>query len=399
MTVIGHSSGEIAAAYAIGAITLSSACRVAYWRGKLTSNLAKSTTRPGTMISVNLSNMDATEYLALKQLHESLTIACINSPSNVTISGPKEDIERLGTVLVAEGIQSFQVNTGAAYHSPAMRAIEGNYRRHLGDLEPAPSPSGKQGNTVMISTVTGLPVEKRSLALAQYWIDNLVSPVRFSDAVQRMIKLEPEVTRKLGVQNIRPIYDIVELGPHSSLRRPAMDTINAIQGSGRRKVQYLGVLDKMRKDVSTSLEIPARLFIRGYQVDLTTINLAREKQTLPLPCDTPLYPFDDSQRYWHESRMSRNYRLRGGSSQSSILGVRVSDWNPLEPRWRKFVSVEEMPWVADHMVSCFRCMILTHTQDTFSLTICTRSQVNRYSQVPVWYSWPWRLSARIMRSL
>ena len=62
--------------------------------------------------------------------------------------------------------------------------------------------------------------------------------------------------------------------------------------------------------------------------------------------DTPEYPFDHSQLYWHESRLSR---LRGAVPRD-LLGIRATDWNPLEPRWRKTLNIEEMPWIADHVV-------------------------------------------------
>jgi acyl transferase domain-containing protein len=65
--------------------------------------------------------------------------------------------------------------------------------------------------------------------------------------------------------------------------------------------------------------------------------------------DLPEYSFDKTLTYWHESRISRDWRLREEPTRS-LLGVRTSDWNPLQPRWRKMLRVEEVPWIADHVV-------------------------------------------------
>ncbi|KAI8944505.1 KR domain-containing protein [Xylaria longipes] len=64
----------------------------------------------------------------------------------------------------------------------------------------------------------------------------------------------------------------------------------------------------------------------------------------------PKYPFDHSRRYWHETRLSRDYRLRGKTA-GKLLGRRSHDWNPLEPSWRNFFSLESIPWLADHVVT------------------------------------------------
>ncbi|PVI01618.1 hypothetical protein DM02DRAFT_590921 [Periconia macrospinosa] len=338
-TVIGHSSGEIAAAYAIGALTLKGACKVAYWRGKLASVFARSGLQSGTMLSVNLSENGALEYLSRYELRDTLTVACINSPSNVTISGGNTDIDRLSALLTQDGIQSFRVKTSAAYHSPAMLAIAEEYRSRLSEVNENAYVDALPARIVMVSSLTGKPVTSKELSSAQYWIDNLISPVRFSEAIQRLVEVQAKTSMKLGTPNIRTVYDIVEIGPHSALRRPIMECLSELKQRSDKPVRYHSILNRLRPTLITPLELPARLVTYGYPVDITAVNTPNlPQQRTPLLSDTPKYPFDKSQSYWSESRLSRDFRLRGGTPAHSILGVRVSDWNPLEPRWRKFIT-------------------------------------------------------------
>lgn len=351
LTVIGHSSGECAAAYATGALSLSSACKVAYWRGKVSGALVKRTSNPGAMLSVNLSATDVEPYISDPAFENNgLSIACINSPSNVTVSGPKHNVDLLSKRLVAANVQVFQVHTGVAYHSPAMLEVAEEYRNRLHGLEPGSCDPSKAQIT-MISTVTGHPESHQRISSAQYWVDNLVSPVRFADAVEKMATSQSGPARTLGMLQLRPVFDVIEIGPHSALRYPVTTTLKGLDKQKGSGIRYWSVLDRARPQIEVSMQIPARLFARGYPVDIGAVNAATPGEAQPpLLCDTPAYPFNHDQRYWKESRISRDWRRRGGGPANGILGVRVSDWNPLEPRWRKFVSLEETPWVADHVV-------------------------------------------------
>jgi hypothetical protein len=99
-----------------------------------------------------------------------------------------------------------------------------------------------------------------------------------------------------------------------------------------------------------------KLYTYGYAVSVTKANGHKQCEAGDMPdfvVDAPHYPFNHSKRYWNESRTSHNYRLRE-SAPRDVLGTRFMDWNPLQPSWRKIIDVEEMPWVADHMVRCNR---------------------------------------------
>lgn len=92
-----------------------------------------------------------------------------------------------------------------------------------------------------------------------------------------------------------------------------------------------------------------QLFARGYPVSVSSVNQEYEDGSRPFLVDLPEYPFDHSQTYWNETRLSRDWRLRE-AAPCTLLGHRATDWNPIEPRWRSILSVQDIPWIAHHVV-------------------------------------------------
>lgn len=336
--VVGHSSGEITAAYAIGALSLESACKVSYLRGQLAGKLRAAGSPAGAMISVNLAEDEIPAYLE-KAGAAGVSVACINSPLNCTLSGPESAIDAVKELADQDSIFAQKLKTGVAYHSSAMLTIADDYEQQMGTLEAASSRS----SIPMVSTVTGKKVSPAVLTTAQYWVENMVSPVRFADAIHALT--QQSSTWKAGF--LGSITDLVEVGPTAALRRPVADIL-AKSGPRAKQVRYSSVLYRKRSAVETTLELVGQLFAYGHPMSIAAVNQLGGDG--PFLVDCPEYPFDHSNKYWAESRMSRDYRLRG-TVTGETLGTRVSDWNPLEPRWRNFLSVESEPWVADHNVS------------------------------------------------
>ncbi|KAF2971310.1 hypothetical protein GQX73_g2264 [Xylaria multiplex] len=340
--VIGHSSGEIAAAYTVGALSLPSACRVAYYRGQLASKLRASSALPYAMISVNIPADEVKSFLAKvdfsANLVESINVSCINSPLNSTLSGREDAIDILLSRCNADGIFAQKLKTGIGYHSPSMQAIAAEYASLMGTLS--------AGNLArcpvisMVSSVTGKLITSLSdLTEPQYWVDNMVSPVRFSDALEALTRLG------LGSAPL----EIVEVGPHPALRRPVQDTMSSISGL-KAQIQHSHVLHRSKPNVYTILELVGLLFSRGYPISIDEINHSLGKRrSSHFRLDCPEYPFDSSKSYWYEPRMSRDYRFRKVVPDDT-LGSQAEDWTPLTPRWRKHLSLESAPWIKDHEV-------------------------------------------------
>ncbi|OQE34925.1 hypothetical protein PENCOP_c015G04031 [Penicillium coprophilum] len=342
--VVGHSSGEIAAAYTTGALSLHSACKVAFFRGKLTSSGAIS---PGVMISINVAKAEVPQYLmrAGKGVAIRLSVACINSPFNCTLSGPEEDINVVKAQADQDGLFAQKLKTGVAYHSAAMNAIADEYLMLIGNIEGADRQTSKvKARIPMVSSVSGKAIRQNDLAIAQYWVNNLISPVQFTDAVQ--VLTQQSSTLKFGMGSIT---DLIEIGPHAALKRPINDTIQQV-GNRKKEIRYLHILHRSHSAIKTTLELAGQLFCLGHTISLPAVNRQTANTNPPFLVDCPMYPFDRSRLYWTESRISRDFRLRGVVS-GDTLGVRVSDWNPLEPRWRNFLSTESTPWIGDHKMT------------------------------------------------
>jgi acyl transferase domain-containing protein len=248
------------------------------------------------MISVNLGMNSVWKYLERTinnaDMRLGITVACINSPINVTLSGDECIIDFLKTRLDEDDIFSIKLKTGMAYHSPAMEAIALEYSELMGEL--ASSVTGPS-NIPMISTVTGEFIEPKLLSRAQYWVRNLVSPVRFVDAIEYVVSLSSKV--QLGRPQVKPIYDLVEVGPHSALRRPFTDIIDHNRRNG--EVRYSSVLYRNKSPIVTFLTFVGNLFTYGYGVSIIGANQQGQDHGghSSFLTDTPQYPFDRSQRY------------------------------------------------------------------------------------------------------
>ncbi len=298
------------------------------------------------MLSANLADSQFNGYLqnvGLSDLRDILHIACVNSPTNSTVSGPEHAIDRLKEQLDEDGIFAQKLKTGVSYHSPAMRRIADEY---LELLQPISNVAKSDDLLVvpMISSVTVQPISSpKILSSPQYWVDNLVSTVRFSDALEAMVQDRQRIGMTL-------ITDLIEIGPHPALRRSVQDILSRLDNQ-KKQIQYSFALQKGKSAAQSILQLTGRLFCNGHDVSIPAANQQSSGMgPRSFLVDCPEYPFDHSRTYWAEPRMSREYRLRERVPADS-LGQRSLDWNPLEPTWRRFLSVEATPWAKDHVVS------------------------------------------------
>lgn len=361
--VVGHSSGEIAAAYAVGAMNRESAWKVAYFRGVLSSKIAEASAADeenwprGGMMAVGLSEDAVRPYVdsVLRARGGGVVgVACINSPRNVTISGDLRLVEALQAELQKENVFARLLKVPVAYHSPHMERLASQYRRLIGVLSPGVSPPRY---AIMVSSVTGQNVPAEELRKADYWVRNMVSPVRFSDAVSRLCRNAVKKERKkldLSHRESVAVSDLLEVGPHSTLQGPIREVIQGTSSSLSAKVDiaYASALVRGRPAGTTFLEAIGQLHCSGHIVDLGRVNKRASGVKWPntVLSTLPEYPFDHSQRYWSEPRVSRNMRMQS-QRYTEYLGAPVPDYNPLEPRWRNMLRTSTMPWIGDHVIN------------------------------------------------
>lgn len=327
--VVGHSSGEIGAAYAAGALPLEQCMLIAYYRGTLAGTLkARRPDRPGGMLAIGAS--PAKVRLMIKKLGSTdVVIACVNGPSLVTVSGDVAAISEMEAYAEEESLFNRRLKVDVAYHSPHMQDIAGDYLAAIQSVKP------KGEHCVQFhSSVVGQQIDTTELT-AKYWVENMTSPVQFVDGVQSMYSSGKG-------PNI-----LVEIGPHSALEAPTRDIMK--NSSWASDVQYFSTLVRNCDATRTTLSLASALHVLGCSLNFSEINNPQGSPPPKLLDDLPSYPWNHSKRYWHESRLSVNHRLKR-FPRSDLLGSLVDDFNDIEPRWRNIIRIVDIPWLSDHKV-------------------------------------------------
>ncbi|KAI0469374.1 polyketide synthase [Xylaria cf. heliscus] len=344
--VVGHSSGEIAAAYAAGRLTQRTALLVAFHRGFMAAASKEAGLPSGAMLAVGLSEHEVQPYLDDLSRGKAV-VACVNSPGSVTVSGDADAVDEVVDRITARGDGTFcrKLRVDTAYHSHHMRAVANEYRIRLDNPTLAEeyrllsSDAELTENVTFVSSVTG---QVRSSGFGtEYWVNNLASPVRFYDAVQAI------VSKHFKSRNSHAIF--LEVGPHSALDGPIRQSLAAtdVATTG---YDYFSTLQRGTDAVSTMLSLAGRLFERGVKIDFNKVlNLTTRSRIAIFRPDLPSYAWDHSTKHWHESRLNREYRMRR-EPYHDLLGVRMTESTALEPRWRHMVGLNTLPWLADHVI-------------------------------------------------
>jgi acyl transferase domain-containing protein/NADPH:quinone reductase-like Zn-dependent oxidoreductase len=362
-SVTGHSSGEIAAAYAAGALSMYDAMSVAYYRGVVASQLLHDQPNRGAMMAVGMSAEEVQPYLDEFQPRQ-LVVACINSPSSVTISGDILAIDALGQTLKDQQVFSRRLEVGVAYHSPHIEQVAEQYHSLIGHIQPRgldQITEDKRGKwPLFFSSVTGKMAPLQELH-ARYWVSNLVGQVKFAQSL-RTLCFETNSQRggNTGATRIRragaaqkPSVDcLIEIGPHAALSGPINQILQADAKLNAADIAYISILTRKTNAVTTALGAVATLVSLDYPINFGTINRpagAKKDSTPQLLTNLPTYVWNHTRSYWAEPRLSKMYRNRI-SSRMDLLGTPDNMACPFEPRWRNYIRTSELPWLLDHKI-------------------------------------------------
>ncbi|KAL4862401.1 hypothetical protein BDV12DRAFT_207226 [Aspergillus spectabilis] len=374
--VIGHSSGEIAAAYCSGILSFESVIKLAFYRGIALSEAGNVDEVPCGMLAVGASFCSTIEYLN-QALGPSckLSIACINSPRNVTVAGPTVQITTLEGFLHVNDIFTKRLNVKVSYHTPWLNNAACRYKDLLqGELKPGRGLTERQ---VMVSSVTGMVPGEGELEQPEYWAEGLVKRVNFSAAVSNLCSSGlTQIHRPSGSDTKFDCW--LEIGPHSTLRRSLREIIQEIRPEW--PFNYENLIRRDDSALNTTLEAMGRLHCLGVSVDLTSINNPNG-ESYPMLTDLPPYPFDHTQRYWHESRLSSNTRFRR-FPRHELVGSSVPDWNRFEAKWRNYLSLTDHPWLGGHAVNgidvCPAAGVLVMAIEAMQQVLDTTAGIARY---------------------
>ncbi|KAK3347608.1 LOW QUALITY PROTEIN: putative polyketide synthase [Neurospora tetraspora] len=341
--VTSHSSGEIAAAYAAGALSFEQTLGVTYWRGELARTLLdpKASGVVGGMAAAGVGPDEAERYVRETTSDGRVVVACVNSPESVTLSGDIDDLDEVVRRLEADGKFARKLRVALAYHSPHMRRMESAYLEKLRDIVPS-SPTWP-GDVRYTSPVTGGVVTSAQSLSAEHYVRNLTSPVLFSQAFEAMCFGETDASSA-------QVDAIVEIGPHGALAGPMRQILRG------RKMAYMSCLQRNANAVETMQDVAGELVRLGYAVSLSAINKYPEangeeavttSNIMKFVPGLPTYPWNHSSRYWIESRVNKDIRHKRFPPHE-LLGMPVS--GATTPAWRNFIRLVDLPWIGDHRV-------------------------------------------------
>ncbi|KAK3372638.1 hypothetical protein B0H63DRAFT_439937 [Podospora didyma] len=333
-TVVGHSSGEIAAAYAAGRLCSRDAILISYYRGLYAHLACGASGAKGGMLAAGLSKEEAAELCAKKQYCHGICIAASNAPFSVTLSGDLDIVHQVCTELGEQNkfVRTLQIDT--AYHSPHMEIPAVKYLEALNHCGICPLPIGN--GTTWISSVYGSGESDLVELRASYWKDNMVKPVLFYEAVGTALEQQGA-------------FDCaIEVGPHPALKGPATQTMKEKLDDA---IPYSGVLSRKLDDRVAFAEFLGWMWTQfgsaSPQIRLFVLGSAQPDLVHTRLEGLPVYPWDHSQIHYRESRLSRQYHFKTHAPHE-LLGSRTRDDNEFELRWRNIMKLDKLPWVKHH---------------------------------------------------
>lgn len=265
--------------------------------------------------------------------------AASNSPDSLTISGDADAIEQAREVLEDEGKFARKLKVDKAYHSFHMEPCAMPYVVALEEtgcdaVEPTSEPS-----TVWISSVhAGQRMGWRDVT-ADYWKDNLLSPVLFSQALE-------QVMRAHGPTDLA-----VEVGCHPALKGPSLTTIgNCVESSS--EMPYVGCMRRGSDDLEAFSSALGYIWERfgSKSLDLVSLNtiLPRQAPVNNLAKVLPPYPWDRSKSYWLDTRRTRHF-LRGSEAKPHVLlGKLSADSTSSGLHWHNSIRPRDISWLDSH---------------------------------------------------
>ncbi|KAH7021066.1 LOW QUALITY PROTEIN: uncharacterized protein B0I36DRAFT_424926 [Microdochium trichocladiopsis] len=332
-TVIGHSSGEIAAAYAAGRLTMQDAMLISYYRGLVISQAQRRVAGPpGGMLAVGLSEGAALGFCRDDKYAGRLFVAAGNGPTMATISGDLDMVKQAKADLDSKHIAAKILRVDAAYHSPYLATAAADYMKALERCRIAPIAEGN--DVVWISSVYGFKRTSEGDLGAGYWKDNMLYTVQFHDAVEH------------ALSEFGP-YDVaVEIGPHAALRLPVSQTAAA---SGQ-ELPYTGILDRTKDDSVAVADFLGFMWSTLGSLEVHNppyLEQTSNNNTISTYLERlPRYPWNHSQTYQKVTRLSRQY-LGRSDAPHELLGVRCEDDGHVL-RWRNVLKPDRVPWLRHH---------------------------------------------------
>ncbi|MEV0364691.1 type I polyketide synthase [Nocardia fusca] len=311
--LIGHSIGELAAAYVVGVWSLSDACALVAARGRLMGALPAG----GAMLAVAVAESAAAQVAA--RFDGRVSIAAVNGPSATVLSGDTDAIEEIERGLRAEGVRTNRLRVGHAFHSARMDPISAEFRAVAEGI------AYRSPRLPIVSNVSGA-VTGDAVTDPEYWVRQIRGCVRFAPGVDTLVAA--------GVRRF------VEVGPDAVLAAmtrscvagtPAIESASTVVAAARRSTG----------EVAQFVTMLAQAHVAGMRVDWTPVFSGRRARRVPLP----LYAFQH-RRFWVDQQTVDTQRNAVDHPiLTGVVGLAGTDEWLFTGRF----SVRTHPWIADHM--------------------------------------------------
>ncbi|KAI1098441.1 putative FSP1 [Jackrogersella minutella] len=341
--VTSHSSGEIAAAYTVGAISYQRAIATAYYRSVLTADKALRGPIKGGMIAVGLGLEDTESWLERLTCGGKAVIACINSPSSITVAGDLSAVEEFETMAKTDGVFARRLKVDTGYHSHHMSPIAGPYLKALRGIPAEETSSDSLDSIAFSSSVTSYRLTSADeIANPEHWVASLVQPVQFVDAFTDMVlgDLDPSGSS---------VDLVIEVGPHTALGGPIRQILELPEFNDI-NLPYYSCLSRNVNARDSMQTLAVTLLRQGYTLDMGAINFPWGKWPhVRALTNLPTYPWNHQIKHWTEPRFNRAIRERARAPHD-LLGSLIAGTNIEAPSWRQFVRTTEAPWMRDHVI-------------------------------------------------
>ncbi len=306
---LGHSVGEVAAAWAAGALSLKDAARVIVAR----SRQQQRTEGRGRMAAVHASAEAVSEAFAL--IGGGLAVAAINTPKSVTVAGSETALKRLQAEAERQGWIYSALDLNYAFHSAAMDPFQTDL---IADLEGLTAVTAER---LLVSSVAGRPLEGPEFG-PEHWWQNIRDPVRFADGVDHLIASGYRI--------------FVEIGPHPTLQSYLRDGLRRADSPGR----VLFTLSRRVAEADPFTTIAANCFVAGYDISPATMFDGPAAAR-----GLPAYPWQ-RKRHWF-ARTPEATDVMSVPRVHPLLGFKRPD---RASAWFNHVDTALFAWLADHAV-------------------------------------------------
>ncbi len=339
--VLGHSVGEIVAACVAGVFSLEDGLKLVAARGRLMAALPQN----GAMAVIN-ADLGTVESAVASHPTE-VSIAAINGPQNVVISGRRETIQTVVANFEAKGVTTRPLTVSHAFHSPLMEAMLAEFEAVLAEI------NFKKPKIKLISNLTG-QLASDELATPAYWLKHIRQPVRFTDSMTTLDQLD--------------LNTFVELGPKPALVSLGQQCLPQLEG------YWLSSLRQAVSDRQQMLDSLSTLYQLGYKIDWAGFNQSTAASKIPLPT----YPFQ-RQSHWLTVSTSQPKPQHLGPLLDKMLHLPDQQQVIFETEFSK----PRLPFLADHLLynnivspaAAQLAMVLSAAQEVYGSIACQISDV------------------------